>query len=170
MRSVAAATFAAAAVITASVMALKQLDLTTSYPTSVKQKLFGIVQLKRTIDKGIAFTQGTIGEYHYDCPMDRAVFGFLGIDQAQLLDVIKQAQSEADIEAYVKPFVEKKSAAELEQWNAQWLKQGPPEGSEGHTYFLSLRNELAPDRTDITSWPDLLDLDEKRDVPRAVNA
>ncbi len=72
--------------------------------------------------------------------MDKAVFGFLGLEAAPLLDVITKAQSEAEIEAYVKPFVEKKSAAELEQWNAQWLKQGPPEGSEGHAYFLELRN------------------------------
>ncbi len=146
------------------------MDLTKEFPRSVHEKMHGIVQLARTTDKAKAVAHGNIGEYHYDCPMDQAVFAFLGIDQAQLLDVIAKAHDESEIEAYVKPFVEKKSATELEQWNAQWLKQGPAEGSEGHSYFLGLRNELAPDRTDITSWPDLLDLDEKRDVPRAVNA
>jgi hypothetical protein len=151
-------------------MALQNLDLSTSYPASVKQKLFGVVQLKRTIDKGIAATQGTVGEYHYDCPMDKAIFAFLGLEAEPLLDVIKKAQSEADIEAYVKPFVDKKSPAEIEAWNAQWLKQGPAEGSDGQKYFLELRGQLAPDRTDITAWPDLLDLDEKREVPRVVNA
>lgn len=151
-------------------MALQNLDLTTAYPASVKQKLFGIVQLKRTIDKGIATAHGNVGEYHYDCPMDKAVFGFLGLEAAPLLEVIKKAQSEAEIEAYVKPFVEKKSAAELETWNAQWLKQGPAEGSDGHKYFVELRGQVAPDRTDVTSWPDLLDLDEKRAVPRVVAA
>jgi hypothetical protein len=29
-----------------------------------------------------------------------------------------------------------------------------------------MRNAVAPDRTDVTAWPDLLDLDEKREVPR----
>jgi hypothetical protein len=151
-------------------MALQNLDLTTSYPASVKEKLFGIVQLKRTIDKGIAVAHGNVGEYHYDCPMDKAVFEFLGLAAEPLLDVIKKAQSESEIEAYVKPFVEKKSAAELEAWNAEWLKDGPEEGSDGHTFFLGLRDKIAPDRTDVTSWADLLDLDEKRDVPRVVNA
>jgi hypothetical protein len=33
-------------------------------------------------------------------------------------------------------------------------------------YFLKLRNEAAPDRTDVTTWADLLDLDEKRTVPK----
>lgn len=151
-------------------MALQNLDLTTSYPASVKEKLFGIVQLKRTIDKGIAAAHGNVGEYHYDCPMDKAVFAFLGLEAEPLLDVIKNARSQADIEAYVKPFVEKKSQAELDAWNAQWLKSGPAPGSPGEAYFLELRGQLAPDRTDITSWPDLLDLDEKREVPRAVGA
>jgi Domain of unknown function (DUF5069) len=147
-----------------------KLDLTTAYPASVKEKLFGIVQLKRTIDKGIAAAAGTLGEYHYNCPMDKEVFEFLGIDHEQLLDVIRNAQSVAEIETYVKPFVTAKPAAEIERWNAEWLKDGPEAGSDSYTYFVNLRTELAPDRTDITAWADLLDLDEKRDVPHVVSA
>jgi hypothetical protein len=144
------------------------MDLTTSYPASVKEQLFGIVQLKRTIEKGKALAHGNVGEYHYNCPMDVAVFTFLGIDHEALLNVIKNAKSDDEIFAYVKPFVEKKSAAELAEWNANWLKVGPDKGSEGEAYFLDLRSQVAPDRTDVTAWADLLDLDEKRPVPVAV--
>jgi hypothetical protein len=37
---------------------------------------------------------------------------------------------------------------------------------------LELRNQIAPDRTDVTTWPDLPDLDEKRTVSKreTVNA
>ena len=148
----------------------KGLDLTSSYPASVKEKLHGIVQLKRTIDKGSAKAHGNIGEYHYNCPMDVAVFEFLGIDHEALLDVITKAQDESEIAAYVKPFVEKKSAAELEAWNQKWLAYGPAAGSDGEKYFLELRGTVAPDRTDVTAWADLLDLDEKRTVPQRVAA
>ena len=141
-------------------------DLTTSYPRSVRDKALGVVQLGRAIDKGIAAANGTNGEYNFDCPMDKALFEFLGVDGAALLDVIKRANSEDEILAYVKPFVGKKSAQELEQFNEQFLKSAPKPGSEGEAYFLELRNSVAPDRTDVTTWPDLLDLDEKRDVPR----
>lgn len=144
------------------------MDLTTSYPTSVKTKLHGIVQLQRTIDKGKALAHGKIGEYHYNCPMDQAVFGFLGIDHEALLDVIKKAKGDQEIADYVKPFIDKKSPAEIEAWNAEWLKSGPAPGSDSEAYFLQLRSEVAPDRTDVTSWPDLLDLDEKRSVPKKV--
>jgi len=146
------------------------MDLTQTYPTSVKTKLHGIVQLARTIDKGKAKAHGTLGDYHYNCPMDVAVFSFLGIDHEALLDVISKAKSDDEISDYVAPFIHAKSEAEIESWNAQWLKSGPAPGSESATYFHELRNQVAPDRTDVTAWADLLDLDEKRDVPKVVAA
>ena len=140
------------------------MDLTQTYPRSVHEKLLGLVQIGRTLDKGKAAAHGNVGEYHYNCSMDQAVFGFLGIDHEALLDVIKNAKDDAQIEAYVKPFIDKKSPAEVEAWNREWVTH-KPEG-KSLEYFLELRNQLAPDRTDVTSWPDLLDLDEKRTVPR----
>lgn len=149
---------------------VKGQDLTKSYPASVKEKMFGIVQLKRAIDKGKAKVNGVIGEYHYDCPMDAGLFAFLGIDAQALLDIITKAENDAAIEAYVRPFVEKKSAAELDKWNENWLNYLPEAGSESEKHFLELRNKVAPTRKDVRSWPDLLDLDEKRQVPQRVAA
>ncbi|HUZ48345.1 MAG TPA: DUF5069 domain-containing protein [Candidatus Dormibacteraeota bacterium] len=140
------------------------MDLTKEFPRSVHAKWLGIVQIGRTVDKGKALAHGNIGDYHYNCPMDQAVFGFLGIDHEALLTVIKNAKNDAAIEAYLAPFIAKKSAQELEQWNHDYVAH-KPEG-ESLEYFINLRNQLAPDRTDVTSWADLLDLDEKRDVPR----
>lgn len=145
-------------------------DLTTSYPRSVRDELLGVVQLGRAVDKGIALANGLNGEYNYNCPMDKAVFGFLGIDGNALLDVIKNAQNESEIEAYLEPFVAAKTPHELETFNAGFLEHGPKPGSDAEAYFLDLRNSVAPDRTDVSTWPDLLDLDEKRDVPRRVLA
>jgi Domain of unknown function (DUF5069) len=139
-------------------------DLTKTYPRSVHEKLLGVVQLGRTIDKGRAKAHGNIGDYHYNCGMDQAVFAFLGIDHEELLSVIKNAKSDAEIEAYAKRFIDKKSAAEIERWNQEWVTH-KPEG-ESLKYFLELRDQIAPDRTDVTSWADLLDLDEKRTVPK----
>lgn len=145
-------------------------DLTTSYPRSVREKVLGVVQLGRAIDKGIATANGTNGEYNFDCPMDKHLFDFLGLEGPALLDVIKNANSEDEILAVVKPAVDKKSPAELEQFNAEFLADGPEAGGPSEQYFLDLRNQVAPDRTDVTAWADLLDLDEKRDVPRRVAA
>ncbi|HEY4439413.1 MAG TPA: DUF5069 domain-containing protein [Candidatus Elarobacter sp.] len=147
-----------------------KLDLTTGYPRSVRDQLFGVVQLPRAIDKGIATANGTNGEYNFDCPMDNGVFSFLGVDGKQLLEVIKKAASEDEIVAYLKPFADKKSDADKQAFNEEFLSHGPEAGSDGEKYFLGLRNDVAPDRTDVTTWPDLLDLDEKRPVPQRVPA
>jgi hypothetical protein len=143
-------------------------DLTSSYPRSVRDEYLGVVQLGRAVDKGIATANGLNGEYNFDCPMDNGVFGFLGIDGNVLLDVLKNAQSESEIEAYLKPFVDKKSPAEIRAFNEEFLTHGPAAGSDAEKYFLELRDQCAPGRTDVTTWPDLLDLDEKREVPQRV--
>ena len=139
------------------------MDLTKEFPRSVHDRVHGIVQIGRTIDKGKALAHGNVGEYHYNCPMDVAVFSFLGIDHEALLDVIKKASNDDEIYAYVKTFIDKKSPDEIERWNHEWVTHKPQ--GESLEYFLNLRNQLAPDRTDVTAWADLLDLDEKRTVP-----
>jgi hypothetical protein len=146
------------------------MDLTQTYPRSVHEKVLGIVQLARTIDKGKAKAYGNIGDYNYDCPMDKGLFDFLGMNGDELLQVIKNAKSDAEIEAYCKQFVDKKAPGEIERWNDEWVTRTPQGPSL--EYFLKLRSRIAPDRTDVTSWADLLDLDEKRAVPRrdTVNA
>ena len=145
------------------------MDLTTSYPASVREKLLGIVQLKRTIDKGKAEAIGKAGEYNYDCPMDKHLFEWLGISGEDLLDVIK-TETDEEIVEYVAPYVHAKTDEEIEAFNSEWLQYGPEPGTPAMEYFIKLRDEVAPDRTDVTSWADLLDLDEKRPVPRRVAA
>ena len=142
------------------------MDLTKTYPRSVHEKWLGIVQLGRALDKAKAQAFGNPGEYNYDCPMDKAVFDFLGMDSEEFLDVVKNAKSDAEIESYAKQFVDKKSPEEIASWNREWVSQR----GDSKEYFIDLRNQVAPDRTDVTSWADLLDLDEKRPVPKRQTA
>jgi len=144
------------------------MDLTKGFPRSVRTKVAGVVMLGRATDKAKAFAAGTNGEYNYDCPMDKAVFGFLGIDAAEYLEKVKSAKNDAELEAYAREFTNKKSQAELDTWNNEFLNYAPAAGSDGEKYFLELRNSIDPSRTDITAWADLLDLDEKREVPHRV--
>ena len=146
------------------------MDLTTGYPSSVREKLLGIVQLKRTVDKGKALAVGKTGDYNYDCPMDKHLFDWLGISGEDLLDVIKSAKSDDEIVEYVAPYVHAKTDEEIEAFNSEWLRYAPDAGTPAMEYFLKLRDQVAPGRSDVTYWADLLDLDEKREVPRRVAA
>lgn len=144
------------------------MDLTQSYPASPKAMLHGVAQLQRAIDKGVAKVHGNIGEYHYNCPLDIKVFEFLGIDHEALLKAITDGTGA--VHAFVKAHIEKKTPAELEAWNSKFLASGPEAGSDGEKFFHELRGQVAPDRTDVTAWADLLDLDEKRPVPHRTAA
>jgi hypothetical protein len=144
------------------------MDLTTSHPRSVREKLAGIVQLPRTIDKARAKLAGKLGEYHYDCPMDRHLFEYLGTNADEFLEVIKKSPDDAGAEAFARGKLSGKPAGDAERWNAEWLKYGPQPGTESYGYFTDLRGKVAPARTDVTSWADLLDLDEGRPVPQRV--
>jgi hypothetical protein len=147
------------------------MDLTKTYPRSVRDTFAGLVQIGRTTDKARAHLAGTVGEYHYNCGMDQAVFSFLGIDDHEAYAKKVSQLKDSEVEAWLRDtYVSKKSPAEIAKWNREWLAHGPDRGSDSEKYFLDLRNSLAPGRTDITAWADLLDLDEAREVPRKVAA
>jgi Domain of unknown function (DUF5069) len=141
---------------------------TTAFPRSVHEKYLGIVQLARTIDKAKMVANGTIGEYQYNCPMDQALFAEFGIDGKKLSDLVadvaKDASHGPSLEAYLKPLVDDKQPLGIERFNRDTLGRKPT--GESLAAFNTLRAKVAPDRTDVTTWPDLLDLDEGRTVPK----
>ncbi|MGH7736701.1 MAG: DUF5069 domain-containing protein [Candidatus Tyrphobacter sp.] len=139
------------------------MDLTKEYPRSVREKSLGIVQLARTIDKAKAVAHGNVGEYNYDCPMDRALFEFLNVSGGDFLEIVRTAKNDDEIERRIAPIVQRKTAGEIERWNGEWLKYAPNERTR--EFFESARAKIAPERSDVTTWTDLLDLDEGREVP-----
>jgi hypothetical protein len=140
------------------------LDLTQTVPRSVREKMLGIVQLARTTDKAKAVAHGRVGEYKYDCPMDQGLFDYLGMDSKAFFNAVKDAKNDSEIEAFANVYVAKKDAKSIEAFNRTWLSTVPT--GESLTHFNELRKKIAPDRTDIKSWPDLLDLDEGRIVAK----
>lgn len=142
------------------------MDLTKTYPRSVRDRFAGVVQIGRTTDKARAYRAGTVGEYHYNCGMDQAVFAFLGIDDHEGYADRATSMDDASLERWLTDtYVSKKSQAEIDRWNREWLEHRPEPGSDGEKHFVQLRDQIAPARRDVRSWPDLLDLDEHRDVP-----
>ena len=141
-------------------MKIPALNLTKEYPRSPKQTLGGYVHLDRMIDKARAKSAGTIGEYIYPCPLDQALLEFLGIGGDAFYEAVKN-RTDQDILGWVKEHATARSPKEIEEWNRTFLDRKPgDEGSMRH--FLETRNRIAPHRTDVTTWVDLLDLEEGR--------
>ena len=144
------------------------MDLTKGTPRSVRDKFLGIVQLGRTTDKAKAAAHGTTGEYNYNCSMDKGLFDFLGINGTEYLKVVTNAKNDSEIENYVKGFLAKKTPQEIGEFNRLCLTQTP--SGESLAHFNQLRDKIAPDRKDVKTWPDLLDLEEGRSIPQRMSA
>jgi hypothetical protein len=139
------------------------MDLTKTYPRSPKAKLAGVVMLARTTDKARANNAGTPGPYHFGCGMDRHVLAFVGTDPESFAKTVAALGDDATIESWAHKLLANKTAAEIETFNADFAQDGPEPGSDSDKFFNAEQERLG--RDDVTTWFELLDLDEGRDVP-----
>ena len=137
------------------------MDLIKNFPRSPYEKVDGYMMLGRTIDKAHATLQGLLGEYMYDCPLDKRLFGFLGISAPQLLELVENSENDEDVVDSLKTIQVKRNTEEIEQFNDQILESGPND-DESQVYFERLRQKHAPDRPDISSWFDIIEAEEGR--------
>ena len=140
------------------------MDLSKTCPRSPREKLAGYAHLPRMIDKCLASLAGTEGDYIYPCPMDQRLLDFTGITAKQFSKAVS-GKDDAAVAEWFKKTAIKHSPAEIEQWYEKFLTRGP-DTDENRAYFKQQRDAIDPTRTDIMSWADLLDLDEKRSVPK----
>jgi Domain of unknown function (DUF5069) len=146
-------------------MKTKALDLVREYPRSPRERLGGYVHLFRMIDKARAKAAGTLGEYIYPCPLDQSLLEFLGVSGDDFYEAVRQHEGEdQQILGWLKEHAKMRSPEEIGEWNKSFLNR-KPRNEESMRHFLETRNRLAPHRTDIDTWPDLLDLEEGREVP-----
>jgi hypothetical protein len=133
-------------------------DLTQFPPRSPRVRLGGYLHLPRLLDKARAFAAGKHGAYHYNCPLDQYFFSFTGIDHEAMLAVIKTGKSDTEILAWVESQT-KRTPSEIVAWSA-WLEQRGGRSVGSHAWFSESIKAVAPDREDIVSFCDLLDLDD----------
>jgi hypothetical protein len=151
---------AAHAITLETTMATKTPDLTKQAPRSPRVRLGGYAILPRMIDKGRAALVGKLGEYNYGCPLDQRFLDFVGVDGKALKKQIATGKGDGDllkwINANAKP---KRTAAEIEAWSL-WQDRRAPDNPDAREYFNEVHKSVAPTRTDVVAWFDLLDLDD----------
>ncbi len=136
----------------------RQPDLTEHPPRSLRVRLGGYAHLCRLLDKARAVIANKGGEYHYNCPLDEAFFGFTGIDHAAMLAEIKTGKNDVEILAWVSTQT-KHQPHEIAAWSA-WLELNGPGGADGHEWVASVLKGHKSARDDIRSFADLLDFDD----------
>jgi hypothetical protein len=136
------------------------IDLTKRPPRSPRVRLGGYVILPRMLDKGRASVAGTLGEFKYACPLDQRFLDFVGIDPEALKKQLAAGKSDGEVLEWIEASAKKKpSAGEVLAWSMAQEQRGPAD-VESRDYFNELHKSIAPKREDITTWFDLLDLDD----------
>jgi hypothetical protein len=140
---------------------VSRMDLTKRPPRSPHAKLAGIVSLPRLIDKVHAAAEGTLGEYDVDCPHDKPLLKFIGVDFKTFSAKCKEFRyDDAHIAQWVTGLLAGKTPRDLQDFNDARRAWAPD--SHDRLYFERMRRKAAPDRTDVRTWFQLLDLDEGR--------
>jgi hypothetical protein len=141
------------------------MDLSKTFPRSMRFKMEGYVHLARMIDKCRATLAGTEGEYIYPCPMDERLMEFAGITAEQFTAAVKADPTDEGVATWFRQVAKPHEPAELEEWNQKLLLRGPS-SAESMERFKKYRDAVDPSRADLTAWSDLQDLEEGRIVPR----
>ncbi len=144
----------------AAAVNLARPDLRRHPPRSPHARLGGYVHLPRLIDKARAKAAGRIGEYHYPCPFDKRFFAFTGIDSDAFLAQVKTGRSDSELLAYVQARGRpKRHPAEIAAWS-RWMEELTPSSTEARGFFNEVHTKNAPQRGDIVTWFDWLELDD----------
>jgi hypothetical protein len=135
-----------------------KVDLTQRPPRSPRLKLGGYVVLPRMLDKGRAELNGTAGEYHFACPLDQRFLNFTGLKAEEINNLLQVGKSDTEVLAWIREH-SKREEPEINIWS-EWMTRRGPTDNEDRTHFNESVAKLAPQRDDITTWFDLLDLDD----------
>lgn len=141
-------------------MAFVARDLTKQPPRSPRVRLGGFAILPRILDKGRAVIAGKNGEYNYACPMDQQFLTFAGIDPAALKEQLVVGKGDGEILEWITANSKTKPTQwQIEAWS-EFQEHRAPSDCESREFFQEVHNKIGPRREDVSTWFDILDLDD----------
>ena len=134
------------------------MDLSERFPRSPYDMNAGLVMLCRTTDKARAHLSDTLGDYHYDCPLDQLLFGFLGTDAQTFAAQVEESEGDEEMAEWVDEQFPR-SQAEKDAFN-NTIRHRTPQDEEAQESFRQWQKDLG--RQDYFTYFDHLDADEGR--------
>lgn len=135
-------------------------DLTKEPPRSPHMRLNGFAIVARTIDKCRADLHGKIGEYHFNCPLDKQFFGFMNIDADKFKAFVAEGKTDEEIVDWVVKNGSSKTEQEKTEWSSMVDKQYYHADPQKQEWFTSVCVPLGLDPVKTTLF-EYLDVDDK---------
>jgi hypothetical protein len=112
------------------------------------------------LDKGRATLGGKHGDFHYNCPLDQQFLTFAGLDAEQIKQQLATGKGDREILEWItQAAAHKRSVVEIQAWSA-YQEQRVPGDLETRKFFTEYHEKLAPHRSDVWTWFDILDIDD----------
>jgi len=105
--------------------------------------------------------ENALGEYIYDCNMDKQLFTTLGVDADQFLAAVHVSSTDMDVLDCLMEGRKRPSKDELQKHNERidnWLPTTP----EGWDRFKADKAKIAPGNNKVKNRTDLIDFEEGR--------
>jgi hypothetical protein len=131
-----------------------EMDLSKQAPHSPRDRIGGFAIACRAVDKCRASLAGTLGEYHYDCPLDNQLFSFKGITGDQFTAAVKAAKNYDEVGAWLLANGTAKTAPEIEDWSDDQEGDSLIKNPEKRAYFIENCHRLGlnPNKTTTFDW------------------
>jgi hypothetical protein len=141
------------------------LDLSKQAPHSPRERLAGFAIARRTIDKCRASLAGTLGEYHYDCPLDNTLFTFKGITGEQFKTAVQASADDEAVGAWLQANGTARTPAEIKTWSDAMEASSLMKDPEKRGYFIQSCSELGLNPQMNTTF-DWLEADDRESLRR----
>lgn len=138
-------------------------DLSKAFPRSPRETIGGYVIAARTLDKCRAAIAETLGEYHYDCPLDNVFFDFVGLTGDQFKEFVATGASDEEVGEWIIANAKKRERIEIIKWNNEMRDKRISEMPDHLQEFLEdYIPENVPSDRPVYVWFDIYDIEEDR--------
>ena len=140
-------------------------DLTKTAPHSPRARIAGFVIVSRAVDKCRASLAGTLGDYHYDCPLDNMLFSFKGINGEQFKTAVQASTTYEEVGAWLQANGTKKTPVEIKTWSDEMEAASPMKNPEKRAHFIESCSSLGLNPQMNTTF-DWLEADDRESFRR----
>jgi hypothetical protein len=140
-------------------------DLTKQAPHSPRDRIAGFAIASRAVDKCRASLAGTLGEYHYDCPLDNRLFNFKGITGQQFKTAVQASTNYEEVGAWLQANGTTKTAAEIKTWSDEMEASSPMKTPDERSAFIQKCSTLCLNPVTNTTF-DWLEADDRASFSR----
>lgn len=139
-------------------------DLSKEAPASPRNRIRGYAILSRMADKCRAEQAGTIGEYHFDCPIDKALFDFKRVKVEDVKEVIAGGATDMEVAGWFDSHGASKATSDITNFSDKMEKMMPFEDPEKKEWFVGVCKEVGIN-PEVSSLFDYLEADDKKSFP-----